>query len=217
MHSCRLDSWNLLKTGIEHGSYGGFVVRFIRKVFFVMFLLFLANTSHPADLHAQPPTPLLGSSEMQQLENALALVVGDDSTAFLGFRPEIRVIKSSVPNAYATPHREIVVSSGLLSLAESTEELAFALAHEIGHLSLHHLSSTRSLAAGRFATEARVDEEVAADAYAISLLARSGIDQRVGLSLLQKLCDFGVDRGARWSDLYPSLGRRLRALKSVTP
>jgi len=50
----------------------------------------------------------------------------------------IRVIKSSYPNAYSFPNGSIVVTTGMLSLIRSEEELLGVLAHEVAHFVLDH-------------------------------------------------------------------------------
>ena len=60
------------------------------------------------------------------------------------------VIDSPDPNAFALPGGAIGVTQGLLDVAESENELAFVLAHELGHFEgRHHLRGlSRSLALG---------------------------------------------------------------------
>ena len=51
---------------------------------------------------------------------------------------EFFVLKSQVPNAFAWDSKTVFVTMGLLELAESKDELAAVLAHEIGHLAAGH-------------------------------------------------------------------------------
>ncbi len=51
---------------------------------------------------------------------------------------EFFVLKSQVPNAFAWDSKTVFVTIGLLELAESKDELAAVLAHEIGHLAAGH-------------------------------------------------------------------------------
>ena len=48
------------------------------------------------------------------------------------------LLKDTEPNAYACPGGLIFVSTGLVKLAASEDELAGALAHEISHIALNH-------------------------------------------------------------------------------
>ncbi len=47
------------------------------------------------------------------------------------------VLPTSVPNAFALPGGKVFVLKGLLDKAESPDELAGILAHELGHLKHH--------------------------------------------------------------------------------
>src|SRR5262249_53257694 len=51
---------------------------------------------------------------------------------------EIFVVKEKDPNAFAIPGHRIVVFSGLIDRASSPEMVAGVLAHEMGHVELHH-------------------------------------------------------------------------------
>ena len=66
---------------------------------------------------------------------ALATLVRRLQTAAaLPFPPQPVVLASSVPNAFAIPGGKIYVLNGLIGNAESPDELAGVLAHELGHL-----------------------------------------------------------------------------------
>jgi Zn-dependent protease with chaperone function len=54
------------------------------------------------------------------------------------FDLDIRVVQSSVPNAFALPGGQVFFSSALLDLARSQDEFAGVLAHEIGHVAHRH-------------------------------------------------------------------------------
>ncbi len=50
----------------------------------------------------------------------------------------IRVLKSNKPNAFCLPNGTIIVSTGLLSVIESEDELIGVLSHEVAHFVLDH-------------------------------------------------------------------------------
>jgi Zn-dependent protease with chaperone function len=54
--------------------------------------------------------------------------------------PEVHVIGLDYYNAYSLPDNSIVVGFGLLDQAQSDDEVAFILAHEIGHIRLGHFA-----------------------------------------------------------------------------
>jgi predicted Zn-dependent protease len=69
--------------------------------------------------------------------------VGRSLVAEVGSTPfEFRfyVVKSQEPNAFAIPGGYIFVTTGLLVLAESEQEIAGVLSHEIAHVTMRHIS-----------------------------------------------------------------------------
>ena len=57
---------------------------------------------------------------------------------------EFNLVKSNEVNAFCMPGGKIVVFSGLLSVAQREEEIAFILAHEISHALLDHSRTQQS-------------------------------------------------------------------------
>jgi Zn-dependent protease with chaperone function len=108
-------------------------------------------------------------------------------------RIHIRVVRLPLVNAVALPGGEIVVFDGLLQQAESPDELAGVLAHEIGHivhrdtsqslvrqlalrLVLGGMGSDMGSGLNMFMSASHSREaEAAADAYAIDVLRRAKI------------------------------------------
>ncbi|MCL2760476.1 MAG: M48 family metallopeptidase [Desulfuromonadales bacterium] len=72
---------------------------------------------------------------LQKLVNRIYPVSPSDKN----FSIDVKVVKNPEVNAYATLGGRIYVNSGLLEQAESPEELAGVLAHEITHVEHRHL------------------------------------------------------------------------------
>ncbi|MGL3106605.1 M48 family metallopeptidase [Bradyrhizobium sp. BR 1432] len=73
-----------------------------------------------------------GKAAFTKLVNRLRDAAGlDDDSTMAG------VLPSPVPNAFALPGGKVFVLKGLLDKAESPDELAGILAHELGHLKHH--------------------------------------------------------------------------------
>jgi predicted Zn-dependent protease len=62
------------------------------------------------------------------------------------YRFQVCIWKDPAPNAFALPGGVIVLTSGLLESVESENELAFVLAHEVGHF--YHRHHLRNLGRG---------------------------------------------------------------------
>ncbi len=60
---------------------------------------------------------------------------------------EFRVVDLAEPNAFALPGGHVFVSRGLLELANSEDELAGVLAHEIAHVAARHSANQAAVAA----------------------------------------------------------------------
>ncbi len=132
---------------------------------------------------------------------------------FKGYR--FIALDSDEVNAFATPGGHVLVTRGLLRLAESEDELAAVLAHEIAHVSLGHgLASVQGYRltqiASSFALDAGISSGGAAASFtqafgeAISELAQvlvvSGYSQSFELAAdreaLRILKEGGYDPGA---------------------
>lgn len=72
-----------------------------------------------------------GKAAFTKLVNRLRDAAGLDDTMTAG------VLPTSVPNAFALPGGKVFVLKGLLDKADSPDELAGILAHELGHLKHH--------------------------------------------------------------------------------
>jgi len=62
------------------------------------------------------------------------------------YRFRLGIIKEELPNAFALPGGAIMVTSGLIAKAESENELAFVLGHELGHF--RHRDHLKALGRG---------------------------------------------------------------------
>lgn len=117
------------------------------------------------------------------------------------FEFRFRVVRSPEVNAFALPGGNVVVNSALLEAAESGDEVAAVLAHEIHHVTRRHgtarmlrelgASALLTLAFGgtEVAVPARLAHDLASNAYdraqeaeadrlGLELLARAGLDPR---------------------------------------
>jgi predicted Zn-dependent protease len=153
---------------------------------------------------------------------------------------EVIYVNQPIVNAFAAPGGYIVVFRGLLDQADSAEEFAGVLSHEMEHVLLKH--STRALArefSGRAllslmavdsggtptAIQASVrlanlsyqrDDEAAADLQGAALLARAHIGTGGLLTFFRRLQATSAGGGGSWAYLsnHPATEDRIAALEA---
>jgi Zn-dependent protease with chaperone function len=138
------------------------------------------------------------------------------------------VLWMSAPIAFTLPGRYAYISRSLIEYCQSDAPVAFALAHEIGHLDLGHTDRVgRVLTAEGLAHAPEMlaivvlevlsrllysrDHELAADAYALDLCRKAGFDPKKCLECIDILARYSLDHhdldGVYGSDeeieLYP--------------
>jgi Zn-dependent protease with chaperone function len=154
-----------------------------------------------------------GKAEVEQPGRAAfdKLTARLERAAALPLRLKIAVVRRSDANAFALPGGYIYVFEGLIDKAESADELAGVIAHEIGHVaqrdgtrSLLHgagLSFLFGILLGDFVGGGAVvvgattllrlsysrDVEAAADSYAVKLMSKSGADARAFGTMLGRI------------------------------
>jgi predicted Zn-dependent protease len=154
--------------------------------------------------------------------------------------PEIAVLSSRVPNAVALPGGRIYLFDGLLQQAESVDEVAGVLAHEIGHVAnrdgLRKLLQTGGTSfllgllfgdvtgggaivlATRLAVDSAYsrDAERAADAFAMEAMLALGRPPDAMGRLLSRIDD-GHDVVPPFLSSHPLTDARLRAMSERKP
>ena len=146
-----------------------------------------------------------------QINSTIQKLEGDDSAAFLGVVPTVKLIDSPTLNAFSSPNGTVSITSGLLGLIDSNSELAFALGHELGHIALKH--SKMALSEGK-----DIEKEKAADVFAIKLLKSLHFDWMAGKVLLGKIENARQSLNLGASDPATlNLQRRILALEQIEP
>ncbi|NFV80251.1 M48 family metallopeptidase [Magnetospirillum aberrantis] len=145
------------------------------------------------------------------------------------------VVRRTENNALALPGGSVLVFSGLLAQAESSDELAGVLAHEFTHLRLRHPTVAMIRAAGigmavmlvtgdasglaasgaamAMAGAYSRDDESAADAGAVTLLTQAGIGTQ-GLAAFFRRLDDGPPGLTGWLSTHPDSRARAQAVET---
>ncbi len=157
-----------------------------------------------------------------------------------GFDYRVHVIEGDEVNAFALPGGQIVVFTGLLRRAESADQVAGVLAHEMSHVTLRHglrnvahraglVLATQILlgdASGwtQLAADAAVlaqsngysrEEEAAADAEGVRMMTAAGLDPEGMASFFQLLEDEPGSEVPTWLSTHPDLGDRVAHVRAL--
>src|SRR3546814_7915102 len=81
-------------------------------------------------------------ARVQQIGERVAAASGAE-----GIDWEFQLFEEPTPNAFALPGGKIGVNSGMLQVAESDDQLAAVLGHEVGHVVARHPSEQMSQSA----------------------------------------------------------------------
>ena len=127
----------------------------------------------------------------------------------------ITVLKSSQPLAVSAGAGQILLSRGLILSMEREEQLAFVIAHEVGHQILAHIEQGRPVRV----TDIQA-QELAADKFAAQLMLIVGFSPWNALEALTNFYHLEVGLGTRFrtsfsaGDQYPDVAKRVSVLQS---
>ena len=153
------------------------------------------------------------------------------------------VIEEKGPNAFALPGGPIYVTSGLMELVKSDDELASVLGHEAGHVAAKHvvkriqgaigLDLLQILAVGSGAADARTragmdlafaslltsysqEDELQADQLGTKYVRRAGYQPLAGISFLERLKNYTQKQPIRnfsYFRTHPYFADRIREVR----
>jgi hypothetical protein len=137
----------------------------------------------------------------------------------------VKLLDSPVVNAFSDGSH-IMVTSGLLAFVRSPDELAWVLAHEIGHHALEHSKRAKLQdVLNRFLTATtgegpqklvQIESERQADQFAAHLLVRAGFDLQKARGFLERMqTSRSRVATAEFARSHPSDQERLAALDRI--
>lgn len=142
--------------------------------------------------------------ELDEIGGRVARAIPSDQRLAL----EVLLVGAHEPFAYAPGGGFILLSLGLVQRAETEAALAFVIAHEASHDVLGHTQQQTEEA-----PELRRQQELAADRYALGLVAAAGYDPRIAIQAITHL--YGAEERFRPERHYPSMVDRLRVLQTA--
>jgi predicted Zn-dependent protease len=181
-----------------------------------------------------------GSCEDPSLVSAIAEITArlERAAPPSPYKFRVSLSRNDMVNAFAAPGGYIVVCRGLIEHAESPEEVAGVLAHEMEHVRQRHVTGAifrdASLAvaiglsagdAGSLATLAttlgslqfRRDDELSADSAGMASLIRAQIDPRGMIAFFRKLALSGdsLPDAASFLSTHPATSDRIETLERL--
>jgi predicted Zn-dependent protease len=171
----------------------------------------------------------MGIYESPEL-TAYVAELGRELVAYAPMRPfqyKFRILDQMEPNAFSLPGGHIYVSRGLIALANSVDELAGVLGHEIIHAADRHVAAQQEMSRRsnpflmpylRMAKLAAYsqDAERAADRGGQELAAKAGYDPTALSTFLEQLGDserleIGYSRMTTYFSTHPGTTERIAA------
>jgi len=156
------------------------------------------------------------------------------------FKPDIQVIRTKIPNAFALPGGHSFYFSALLDKTESADEFAGVMAHELGHVVHRHgmeqlistsatglligfilgdmtgMSVAGGLGAALIDTRFSRDAEREADRFSSDAAKRMGFDARALMTLLERVNkDDGMSRAFALLSTHPLTAERKAELERL--
>ena len=154
------------------------------------------------------------------------------------YKFEVTVVKSDVVNAFALPGGYVVVFTGLMKKAESGEEVAGVLSHELNHVLQRHglerivkslglmtvaaivfgnqqglVGMMKQLGVELFTLKFGREQETEADLRGLQLLQRAKIDPSGMITFFERLSE--KDQGRmEWLSTHPMSAARAERLKA---
>jgi predicted Zn-dependent protease len=134
----------------------------------------------------------------------------------------VSVVQSREVNAFCLPAGEIVVYTGILPVAETDDQLATVLSHEMSHALAHHGSErvAREQRGGGKFTQLKYDryQESEADHIGVFLMAFAGYDPNAAVEFWLRMARLGDGREPPeiLSD-HPSHETRIKQLRAWAP
>jgi metalloendopeptidase OMA1, mitochondrial len=138
------------------------------------------------------------------------------------FEWEVTVIRDSQVNAFCLPGGKMVVFTGILPVAETDDQLATVLSHEMAHALAHHGSErvARERSGGNILRKLQYDryQESEADKIGVFLMPFAGYDPEEAVQFWIRMTRMG--RGGQPPEIlsdHPSDMTRIRQLRAWAP
>lgn len=185
-----------------------------------LILLFLISSSCQQKHLALNPSPLPYEIK-EQIDKDFIIVRDLELQSYLqslvfrlianyGSQVSVDIARDGRAFARSFPGGLVLISTSLIKTCNSESELAFVLAHELGHVILGHLS----LAVQGTELEELRERELAADSFGAKSIVRSGFSLNGAFTSIQRMTGIWDFYDAKGESGYPSAAERLGSLQN---
>jgi Zn-dependent protease with chaperone function len=151
----------------------------------------------------------------------------------------IKLVETKEVNAYSFPGGYIVINTGLIDFCQSSKELAAVIAHEMGHNEHHHVvksiardiglamllstvgsdsNQLRELMSRLISNQFSRDQEADADAFAVDLLLKAGIDPEPMAQFFERMLESRPEfmEELEFLATHPADGKRVQQIRALS-
>jgi predicted Zn-dependent protease len=151
----------------------------------------------------------------------------------------VKIVDTQEVNAYSFPGGYIVINTGLINFCNSSKELAAVIAHEIGHNEHHHVvksiardmglamllstvgsdsNQLRELMSKLISNRFSRDQEADADAYAVDLLLKAGVDPEPMAQFFERMLENRPEfmEELEFLSTHPADGKRVQQIRELS-
>jgi metalloendopeptidase OMA1, mitochondrial len=179
-----------------------------------------------------------GQARVRQMGQKIAAASGAPNIDW-----EFQLFEEPTPNAFALPGGKIGVNSGMLQVAETDDQLAAVLAHEVGHVVARHPSEQMSqsvaiqtalgtagltegavgalvqMATGVGQLSFSRSAEAEADLIGLEYMARAGYNPEAAIQLWQNMqaATAGGGQPPEFLSTHPNPGNRIESIRAALP
>lgn len=152
-------------------------------------------------------TPSISLAEGVDAYRSRVAKVASTLEPVMGMNPKIYIKDDRSQSAFVLPNGTVVISTGLLASANSDDEVAFVIAHEVSHIMAKDQMPGLGADLTGFSDPTKTQlGEIRADASALAFMKGAGYNPDAALNMLKRLSTGSVNLSPRINAISRLLG-----------